>query len=84
MSRVAFVKTAERAAGVCRALELLDVSPVKGRKVFLKPNLNSADPAPGSTHPDSIPPRRQTMHDREHGRPGLALSRPAGGDYRKQ
>jgi uncharacterized protein (DUF362 family) len=48
------VKTANRAEGVRRAVELLGVNTVRGNKVLLKPNFNSADPAPGSTHPDTL------------------------------
>jgi uncharacterized protein (DUF362 family) len=51
---VALVKTADRAAGVRRAIELLGGNEVKGKAVLLKPNFNSADPAPGSTHPDVL------------------------------
>jgi uncharacterized protein (DUF362 family) len=54
MTKVAFVKTSDRVEGVRRALALLDVEPFMGKSVFLKPNLNSADPAPGSTHPDVL------------------------------
>jgi uncharacterized protein (DUF362 family) len=50
-ARIAFVKTQDRADGVHRAVDLLGVNPVSGKYVFLKPNFNSADPAPGSTHP---------------------------------
>ena len=53
-ARVAFVKTRERAAGVRRALALLGVDSLAGKSIFLKPNYNSADPAPGSTHPDVL------------------------------
>jgi uncharacterized protein (DUF362 family) len=53
-TQVAFVKTRDRVAGVKKALDLLGFSGVKGKKLFLKPNLNSADPAPGSTHPDTL------------------------------
>lgn len=53
-SRVALVKTADRAAGVRQALALFGVPPVGGKSIFLKPNFNSADPAPGSTHPDVL------------------------------
>ena len=53
-SQVALVRTSDRAQGVRQAIELLGVNPVEGKKVFLKPNLNSADPAPGSTHPDVL------------------------------
>jgi uncharacterized protein (DUF362 family) len=51
---VAFVKTRDRAEGVRRALDLLGHNPVRGDRVLLKPNFNSADPAPGSTHPDIL------------------------------
>ena len=53
-SKVAFIKTNDRAEGVRRAVDLLGINPVKGKHVFLKPNFNSADPAPGSTHPDVL------------------------------
>jgi len=54
MAQVAFVKTNDRADGVRQALELLEMNPVRGKKLFLKPNFNSADPAPGSTHNDTL------------------------------
>ncbi len=53
-AQVAFVKTGDRAAGVQRALDLLEINPVRGKPLFLKPNFNSADPAPGSTHNDTL------------------------------
>lgn len=53
-ARVAFVKTADRADGVRRALALWGTNPVEGKTVLLKPNFNSADPAPGSTHNDVL------------------------------
>jgi uncharacterized protein (DUF362 family) len=49
VGRVAMVRTTDRAEGARRALELLGINPVEGKSVFLKPNFNSADPAPGST-----------------------------------
>jgi uncharacterized protein (DUF362 family) len=51
---VALVAAEDRAQGVQRALDLLAVNPVQSRRVFLKPNFNSSDPAPGSTHPDVL------------------------------
>jgi len=53
-ARVAFVKTRDRAAGVSRAIDLLSMGRFDGRDLFVKPNLNSADPAPGSTHPQTL------------------------------
>jgi uncharacterized protein (DUF362 family) len=54
LAPVAFVKTIDRAEGVHRALSLLDINPVEGKTVMLKPNFNSADTAPGSTHNDVL------------------------------
>jgi uncharacterized protein (DUF362 family) len=54
MARLAFVKTCNRAEGVRKAIALLGINPIEGKRVFLKPNFNSADPAPGSTHPDVL------------------------------
>jgi len=51
VARVAFVKTDDRADGVRRSIDLLGFNPVEGKAVFLKPNFNSADPTPVSTHP---------------------------------
>jgi len=53
-ARVAFVKTRDRAAGVVRAIDLLALGRFDGRDLFVKPNLNSADPPPGSTHKDTL------------------------------
>jgi uncharacterized protein (DUF362 family) len=53
-ARVAFVKTRDRAAGVQKAIDLLDSDSMKGKALFVKPNFNSADPTPGSTHPDVL------------------------------
>lgn len=53
-AKVAFVKTTDRATGVRQAIELLGFPSFAGRSIFVKPNLNSADPAPGSTHPDVL------------------------------
>jgi uncharacterized protein (DUF362 family) len=51
---VAFVKTSERAAGVSRAIDLLQLSRFHAKDVFIKPNFNSADHSPGSTHMDTL------------------------------
>jgi uncharacterized protein (DUF362 family) len=53
-TKIAFVKTADRRFGVQKSIELLGINPAEGKSVFLKPNFNSADPAPGSTHPDVL------------------------------
>ena len=53
-SRVALVRTSDRKDGVARALKLLDPRGIDGKPVMLKPNFNTADPAPGSTHNDTL------------------------------
>ena len=51
---MAFVKTTDRAAGVKRAIDLLGMEKFRGKDLFIKPNFNSADPTPGSTHEDTL------------------------------
>ena len=51
---VALVRTSDRAYGVKTAVGLLDINPVKGKQVLIKPNFNTADPYPGSTHRDTL------------------------------
>ncbi len=81
MARVSLVKTADRAAGVRRAIELLGVNPVAGRQVLVKPNFNSADPCPGSTHNDTLRALLDAL--RELGARELALGDRSGmGDTR--
>jgi uncharacterized protein (DUF362 family) len=53
-AKVSLVRTSERAAGIKRAIDLLGINPVKGQDVLLKPNFNTADPFPGSTHNDTL------------------------------
>ena len=54
VSHVAFVKTTDRAAGVARAMDLLNLSGFHGKDLFIKPNFNSADPTPGSTSDETL------------------------------
>ncbi|MDI6801103.1 MAG: DUF362 domain-containing protein [Thermodesulfovibrionales bacterium] len=53
-TKVSLIKTTDRASGIKRAIEILNINPVKGKNVLLKPNLNTADPFPGSTHNDTL------------------------------
>ncbi|MEJ2696276.1 MAG: DUF362 domain-containing protein [Candidatus Sulfobium sp.] len=52
--RVALVRTSDRTHGVEKAVDLLDINPVKGKRVLIKPNYNTADPYPGATHNDTL------------------------------
>ena len=54
MSRIAVVKTADRKEGVNKALKALGSNPCKGKHVLIKPNFNTADVTPGSTHNDTL------------------------------
>lgn len=53
-TKVALIKTADRAAGIKRSIQLLEENPVRGKRVLLKPNFNTADPFPASTHNDTL------------------------------
>ena len=49
-SRISLVKDVPREEAIPLAVELLGANPVRGRRVLLKPNFNTADPFPASTH----------------------------------
>ncbi|MGQ9672216.1 MAG: DUF362 domain-containing protein [Candidatus Aminicenantales bacterium] len=52
--RVALIKTKDRKKAVREVLRLLDVPPLRNKKVMVKPNFNTADPFPASTHNDTL------------------------------
>ncbi len=54
MSRVAFADTTDRATGVRLSLQAVGANPAKNKAVLIKPNFNTADPTPGSTHNDTL------------------------------
>ena len=54
MSRVVLVKTDNRKNGVKASLKVLNINPAKGKNVLIKPNFNTADITPGSTHNDTL------------------------------
>jgi uncharacterized protein (DUF362 family) len=51
---VALVKTGNRQEGVRASIKALKMNPVKGKEVLIKPNFNTADVTPGSTHNDTL------------------------------
>jgi uncharacterized protein (DUF362 family) len=53
-SKVALVRTEDRAQGIAAAMKLISFPSPKGKKVLIKPNFNTADPTPGSTHNDTL------------------------------
>lgn len=53
-ARVALVRTSDRRRGVAAAMKLFDPRGIAGKRVVLKPNFNSADATPGSTHNDTL------------------------------
>lgn len=53
-SRVAFINTEDRKTGVALSIRTLGMNPVKNKDVLIKPNFNTADITPGSTHNDTL------------------------------
>jgi uncharacterized protein (DUF362 family) len=53
-ARVVLVRTDSRADGVKKCLDLLKFDPIKGKNVLIKPNFNTSDETPGSTHVDTL------------------------------
>ena len=68
VNRVVLVKTDDRAEGVRRAIDLLEYNPFPDRSVFVKPNFNSADPAPGSTHNTTLQTLIESLYEQGAGR----------------
>ncbi len=67
-SKVAFIKTSNRAEGVKRAIELLGFKEeLKEKEVFIKPNYNSSDATPGSTHNDVLRTVMDELRDLKSG-----------------
>ena len=62
ISNVALVKTANRSIGVRESMNLLDFPAMKEKNVLLKPNFNTADPCPGSTHNDTLSQLVKEIH----------------------
>jgi len=53
-SQVALVSTADRKTGVASSIRALGINPVNNKDVLIKPNFNTADATPGSTHNDTL------------------------------
>ncbi|MEK7406919.1 MAG: DUF362 domain-containing protein [Acidobacteriota bacterium] len=75
-TKVVLVKTSDRKKGVAEVLRLLDVPSPKGRDVLIKPNFNTADPAPGSTHNDTL--RQLILELKKRGAGGITIGESSG------
>jgi uncharacterized protein (DUF362 family) len=53
-SRVTILNTQDRQTGVGQSIKALNINPVKNKDVLIKPNFNTADACPGSTHNDTL------------------------------
>ena len=53
-SKVAFVNTEDRKSGVASSIRALNINPVKNKNVLIKPNFNTSDHTPGSTHNETL------------------------------
>ncbi len=63
-AKVALVRSEDRIQGTAAALKLISFPSPEGKNVLLKPNFNTADPAPGSTHNDALRQLVEEMRDR--------------------
>lgn len=75
-TRVAVVRTADRKRGVTEVLALLDPRDVSGKRVLLKPNFNSSDDTPASTHNDTL--TQLVTELRERGARSITLGESSG------
>ena len=75
-TKVALVKTADRVVGIGKAIELLGSNPVQGKDVLLKPNFNTADPFPGSTHNETL--EQLVLKLRSMGAKGITIGERSG------
>ena len=76
VSRIVLVLTGNRREGVSRAIDLLQSNPVRGKEVTLKPNFNTADPFPASTHNETL--RALVLTLREMGATRIILAERSG------
>lgn len=83
VSKVVLVATEDRVAGMRAAINLLQPAGIKGQSVFLKPNFNTADPAPAATDADLLEALVQELQQAGSGpitigdRSGMANTRAA-------
>ena len=76
MIKVSLVKATNRQDALRHSIELLAHNPVKGKKVVVKPNFNTADPYPGATHPDTL--RELIIYLQEMGADSITIGERSG------
>ncbi|HUT80278.1 MAG TPA: DUF362 domain-containing protein [Candidatus Bathyarchaeia archaeon] len=76
MTKIAVISTKDRIYGVNKSFELLGINPVKGKNVIVKPNFNTADPAPASTHMDTL--KQMIIKLKEMGAKSITLAERSG------
>jgi uncharacterized protein (DUF362 family) len=54
VSKVAIALNPSRVEGTKAVVDAIGMPELRGKHVFIKPNFNTSDPAPGSTHDDSL------------------------------
>ncbi len=75
-TKVSLIKTSKRATGIKRAIDILGINPVRGKNVLLKPNFNTADPFPASTHNDTL--THLILHLKEMGAKNITIGERSG------
>jgi len=76
MTKVALVNTQNRDEGVRKAISLLKLKSFRRKRMVLKPNFNTADPTPGSTHNDTL--RSLVLALRQKGAKEITLAERSG------
>lgn len=67
-TQIAFVKTNDRVKGISQAIDLLKLPNFRKKDLFIKPNFNSEDETPGSTHNDTLKTLINKLREMESGK----------------
>jgi uncharacterized protein (DUF362 family) len=73
-SRVAIVRTSDRKRGVAAVLKLFHPAGMAGKRAVIKPNFNTSDGTPGSTHNDTLSQLVTELQERDARRVTLGES----------
>jgi uncharacterized protein (DUF362 family) len=75
-TKISIARTSDRESGIKKAIDLLGINPVRGKNVLLKPNFNTADRYPGSTHNDTL--INLILHLKNMGAKGITIGERSG------